>query len=165
MAHYSKSFLAQSAKSDIERIAADDFGIKIEGLSKAQLIEQVLNAQDEAVSVGKPDGPKEVLGKAEVNVSGFVDITPAMEADKVRVIFHKGSGVEDTTHVVGSINGRAFRYPREVEVDVPRIYLKLLSEGAVIREYTLVNERNEQGEVEPVLRESPRRRIAFSTVV
>lgn len=165
MAHYGKGILAAMAKSDLETLASNEFGLSPEGMTKAQIIDAILTFQDEAthLGAGAPE-TKAKVGDTEIVTNRFVDPGKAMESDKVQVQFHNVGGPTGDFPVECGVNGRAYRYPREEPVWVPRFVLKALDEGAIEVHYVQVKERGLDGEPEMVLRGRPQKRFPYTVL-
>lgn len=181
--NYSQKDLQKMNKVELVDVATQELGVENAhmGLTKADLIDLILDAQeaaaDEAGEILKADAgdkvgtdlaPAEEQKKpgsmlAELDKSKFVDINNKAEEERVRVIFHNTQLPGGDRPVEGSVNGRAFRYPREEPVEVPVVYLRAL-EDAVEEHFAQVKRVNQDGEVEYELKGRPVRRFPYSLV-
>lgn len=179
---YTENQLKRKTKDDLLIIATEQFGIEHvhDGLEKKDLVELILSAQEEVLAaegelpeIGaaiEPDDEDPSIEPAEpddeahtVDQSRFVEISSNVEADRVKVIFHNTGLPGGDTPVEGSLNGRAFRYPREEEVKVPRVYLKALMDAAE-EHYKQIKRVTPEGEVEMELKATLVRRYPFTVI-
>jgi hypothetical protein len=124
--NFTRDHLAKMTNIELMNLADEKLNLELSPmLKKVELIDEILQTQEEIW--GPPDAANDpVFSRRFVNPVLF-------EKDRVRVKFHETHDEQGHMPVKAGINGRAYEWKRNVEIDLPRAILGVMDNAVETR--------------------------------